>query len=87
MATITQDDAQAWLERQADHYMDGGVFTSDVLPGVTWFGVRVAASTETLIMAATLEATDVVPLEFHATWLGTELTASRTPTRQGRCCH
>ena len=42
--TITQDDAQAWLEQQADHYMSsGGLFSSDMLLGITAYGIKVEA--------------------------------------------
>lgn len=77
MATITDADAQAWLERQADHYMNGGQFTSDALPGITSFGTRVALPRDALCAAVMYDAVGLVPIEFYVAWGGMELTTTR----------
>jgi len=88
MATITEADAQAWLERQADHFMESGEFTSDVLSGITRFGIRVPLSTDGLRAAAMYGYVDLMPVEFHATWAGMELTTARDrATRKGNFAH
>jgi hypothetical protein len=91
MATITQDDAQAWLERQADRFINGGIdgspFTSDVLPGITQFGVEQELYLDSLDAPGMYEAVGPMALVFHATWLGIELTTTRTPTRGERSAH
>jgi hypothetical protein len=76
--TVTQADAQAWLERQADHYCaEGGTFTSDLPLGVTGLGVRLELSGDFSLRASLCEKFKPGPLTFYAVWLGIELTTTR----------
>lgn len=75
--TEAETRVRAWLERQADYYMDHGVFTSNMPLDVTGFGVRADLGAGSVRDAGLFNPLKVRELVFYACWLGSELTTTR----------
>lgn len=73
--TITEADVREWLERQGEHYMENGEFTSDVLPGVTEWGIKWEAPVG-LDRALLYERYVPQAVRFYCTWLGLDITVT-----------
>ena len=68
---------RAWLERQADHYMQSGSWLSDIPLGVTDFGARGGALVPHLSADTLYGRFKPGPLVFYAVWRGAEITTDR----------
>lgn len=79
--TTTEADAQSWLERQADRFMETREFTSDVVPGVHRLVCEVILDAEDLRDARRYERFEPKPLTFWCYWYSLKLTTTRGPSR------
>jgi hypothetical protein len=75
--TEAECTVRAWLERQADHYMEHGEFTSDMPLGVTGFGVRADLDAGSVREGPVFSLSPIRDLTFYACWRGVELTTTR----------
>ena len=77
MVTITEAEAQAWLERQADHFTETGQFTSDIPLGVSQLTSAVIFSEDDIRGRGIYERFDPGPVTFWCYWHGKMLTTTR----------
>lgn len=81
MDRTTEADAQAWLERQADHFMETMEFTSDIPPGVHGLGCGVVfdADADDPRLARIYERFEPGPRSFWCHLYDALLTTERAP--------
>jgi hypothetical protein len=77
VTTTAEENVRAWLERQADFYMDYGEFTSDVPLDVTGAGVRADMDAGSVREGDLFRRSEVRELVFYAYWHDAELTTIR----------
>jgi hypothetical protein len=92
VATTTDADVQAWLERYADTWIkDSRVIAQGLLPGIGEVGVRVQIPDMRLTPENAYDRVEIMAYEFYCKWLGglefttTRLPPPATPARPSRC--
>lgn len=75
----TEAEAQAWLEKQADHFIETREFTSDLVPGVHRLVCEVILDEEDMRDVRRYERIEPKPLTFWCYWYGAKLTTTRDP--------
>lgn len=76
--SVTESDAQAWLERQADHWLETGQYAADMFPGVIQLVCEVRLDPGEFSDVRLAKSLPPAPIVFWCLWYGVKLTAERT---------